>query len=539
MFILVTGGAGFIGSPLVDALVERGHQVRVLDALVAQVHGEAERPAHLNPEAEFLRGDVCDEQTLERALEGVEVVYHEAAEVGVGQSMYEMQRYVRANTFGTSVLLEHVVARRAQVSKLVVASSMSIYGGGAYACPTHGKVSPQLRPTAQLQERRWERECERCGSELRPLPTGEDKPLFPTSVYAITKQDQEQLCLVVGRAYGIPSVALRYFNVYGTRQALSNPYTGVCAIFSSRLLNGQRPVIFEDGAQARDFVHVSDIVQANLLALETDRADYQAVNVGTGRATSVGEVARLLSEGLGREHEAEFVGKYREGDIRHCIADITRARTLLGYSVGRRVRLGLSLIDVRECVIADDVRVGHLNLIVGVGKFSIGDHARIGHLNVIRGGDEVRIGRYAEIIRLNEINSIPDPVVVNATDPRFQLGDGSVITAGHKIDFTDRVRIGRRTIIGGRNSSLWTHNRQRTLPISIGDFAYVGSEIRMAPGASIPSRCIVGIGSVITTEISSEEYLIAGVPAKPIKELQQEDKFLIERKTRLDLPDDV
>src|SRR5205085_427502 len=317
MNILVTGGAGFIGSHLVDALVAGGHRVRVLDALVPQVHGKSDRPAHLNPEAEFLRGDVCDGELLGRALEGVEAVYHEAAEVGVGQSMYEMQRYVRANTFATSVLLEHLVARRAQIRKLVVASSMSIYGEGAYSCPVHGAVYPQLRPAAQLRERRWEMECARCASELRALPTKEDKPLFPTSVYAITKQDQEQLCLVVGRAYGVPTVALRYFNVYGTRQALSNPYTGVCAIFSSRLLNGQRPVIFEDGAQARDFVHVSDIVRANLLALETDRADYKAVNVGTGRATSVGEVARLLAEGLGREHEAEFVGKYPEGDVRH------------------------------------------------------------------------------------------------------------------------------------------------------------------------------------------------------------------------------
>jgi dTDP-L-rhamnose 4-epimerase len=331
MNILVTGGAGFIGSHLVDALIGAGHSVRVLDALVPQVHGDAERPLYLNPAAEFLRGDICDEALLERALEGVDAVYHEAAEVGVGQSMYEMQRYVRANTFGTSALLEHVAAHREHIRKLVVASSMSIYGEGAYACPVHGAIYPQLRPNAQLQERRWEMECERCGSELRAIPTNEEKPLFPTSVYAITKQDQEQLCLVVGRAYNIPTVALRYFNVYGTRQALSNPYTGVCAIFSSRLLNGQRPVIFEDGAQARDFVHVSDIVRANMLALETDRADYTAVNVGTGRATSVGEVARLLAEGLGRESDAEFVGKYREGDIRHCIADITRARTLLGY----------------------------------------------------------------------------------------------------------------------------------------------------------------------------------------------------------------
>src|ERR1043165_5544289 len=314
MFILVTGGAGFIGSHLVDALVAGGHRVRVLDALVPQVHGDAERPAHLNAEAEFVRGDVCDEEILGRALEGVEVVYHEAAEVGVGQSMYEMQRYVRANTFGTSVLLEPLVARRSRIRKLVVASSMSIYGEGAYACPVHGAVYPQLRPAAQLQERRWEMECARCGSELRAMPTNEEKPLFPTSVYAITKQDQEQLCLVVGRAYDIPVVALRYFNVYGTRQALSNPYTGVCAIFSGRLLNDQQPLIFEDGEQTRDFVHVSDIVQANLLALESERANYLPVNVGTGIPTSILEVTQLLSQGLGKDLEPEIVGKYREGD---------------------------------------------------------------------------------------------------------------------------------------------------------------------------------------------------------------------------------
>ncbi len=328
--ILVTGGAGFIGSHLVDALVERGHRVRVLDALVSQVHEES-RPQNLHPEAEFIYGDVCDRAVVERALEGVDAVYHEAAEVGVGQSMYQIERYVRANDLGTSVLLEAIVERRAQIRKLVVASSMSIYGEGAYTCPTCGTAHPQLRPGAQLLARRWEVECSICGSALKPAPTPEEKPLFPTSVYAITKQDQEQFCLVVGRAYEIPTVALRYFNVYGTRQALSNPYTGVCAIFSSRLLNDQPPLIFEDGEQTRDFVHVSDIVQANLLALETDRADYQAVNVGTGRPTSINQVTRLLAEGLGKSVETEIVGKYREGDIRHCVADISRARRLLGY----------------------------------------------------------------------------------------------------------------------------------------------------------------------------------------------------------------
>jgi acetyltransferase-like isoleucine patch superfamily enzyme len=214
-------------------------------------------------------------------------------------------------------------------------------------------------------------------------------------------------------------------------------------------------------------------------------------------------------------------------------------RLLFGYRIGKGVRIGFSVIDAAHCVIEDGVRIGHLNLVLGVNRLFMGDHVRIGHLNIIRGGDEVRMGRYAELIRMNEINSIPDPDVVNAVDPRFLLGPGSIVTTGHKIDFTDRVEIGRRSILGGRNSSLWTHNRQRTLPISIGDFAYVGSEIRMAPGSSIPSQCIVGIGSVVTRKIDAEGSLIAGVPAKPVKQLSAEDKFLVERKTRPDLPDDV
>lgn len=214
-------------------------------------------------------------------------------------------------------------------------------------------------------------------------------------------------------------------------------------------------------------------------------------------------------------------------------------RLFFGYKIGKRVSIGFSVIDAQQCTIGDDVRIGHLNLVIGVKKISIGDHVKIGHINIIRGGDEVVIGRYAEIIRMNEINSIPNPDVVNPTDPRFLLGDGSVITTGHKIDFTDRVEIGRRTILGGRNSSLWTHNRQRTRPIEIGSFAYIGSEIRVAPGGSVPSNCIVGIGSVITSELTNEGYLIAGVPAKALKELDDNDKFLIQRKTRLDLPDDV
>ncbi len=348
MNILVTGGAGFIGSHLVDALVERGHRVRILDSIVPQVHGESV-PSHLNAEAEFVRGDVCDAELVGKALDGIDVIYHEAAEVGVGQSMYEIVRYVKANDLGTAVLLEEVIKRPGQFKKLVVASSMSIYGEGAYQDPSNGEiVNPELRSDDQLSAHEWE--FKRNGVELIPIGTPETKPLFPTSVYAVSKQDQEQYCLAVGRAYKLPTVALRYFNVYGTRQALSNPYTGVCAIFSSRLMNNERPVIFEDGGQTRDFVHVSDIVQANLLALESDAANYQAINVGTGRAISVGEVSQILAAGLGKDIEPEYVGKYREGDIRHCVADISKARKMLGYEPKVTLEQGMSeLLDwVRE-----------------------------------------------------------------------------------------------------------------------------------------------------------------------------------------------
>ncbi len=353
--ILVTGGAGFIGSHLVDSLVEKGHKVRILDSIVEQVHG-ANVPEHLNKDAEFIKADVCDADAVAKALDGIDVIYHEAAEVGVGQSMYEIVRYVRANDLGTAVLLEEVIKRPKQFRKLVVASSMSIYGEGAYLCESCDKmIYPQLRSNAQLDAHDWEFSCETCGGELKPIGTTEEKTLFPTSVYAVSKQDQEQYCLSVGRAYKIPTVALRYFNVYGTRQALSNPYTGVCAIFSSRLMNDQSPMIFEDGGQTRDFVHVSDIVQANLLALESDKANYQAINIGTGRPISVKEIAQMLAKGLGKDIEPEIVGKYREGDIRHCISDITKAKKLLGYEPKVNLEEGLhSLIDWVKHQTADD-----------------------------------------------------------------------------------------------------------------------------------------------------------------------------------------
>ena len=342
--ILVTGGAGFIGSHLVDSLVEKGHKVRILDSIVEQVHG-GKIPEFLNKEAEFIKADICDADAVAKALDGIDVVYHEAAEVGVGQSMYEIVRYVKANDLGTAVLLEEIIKRPAQFRKLVVASSMSIYGEGAYFCKNCDEtIFPQLRSSEQLDAQNWEFTCAKCEGGLQPIGTTEEKTLFPTSVYAVSKQDQEQYCLSVGRAYKIPTVALRYFNVYGTRQALSNPYTGVCAIFSSRLMNDEHPIVFEDGGQTRDFVHVSDIVRANLLALETDKADYQSINIGTGRPISVGEISQILAKGLGKNIEPEFVGKYREGDIRHCVADITKAKKLLNFQPKTELEEGLIIL---------------------------------------------------------------------------------------------------------------------------------------------------------------------------------------------------
>jgi acetyltransferase-like isoleucine patch superfamily enzyme len=214
-------------------------------------------------------------------------------------------------------------------------------------------------------------------------------------------------------------------------------------------------------------------------------------------------------------------------------------RMFFGYKIGKRVRIGFSILDANECYIADDVSIGHLNVFTGVKELSIGEHSRIGALNIFRGGDEIRIGRYCDILRLNEINSIPEPDVINEVDPRFIMGDGSMIAASHKIDFTDRVEFGSRVILGGRNSSIWTHNRQKTLPVSVGARTYLGSEVRIAPGVEIAANCIVGMGSVLTGKLSEEFQLIGGVPAKAIKPLDDDGRFLVERKTRNDLPDDI
>jgi dTDP-L-rhamnose 4-epimerase len=330
--VLITGGAGFVGSHLADALAQSGHAVTLFDNLEPQVHGEHRlRPRYLDPDHRLVRGDVRDPDSLTPLVRETDVVVHLAAMVGVGQSMYAIRRYTDVNVMGMATLLEVLATQRADVRKLLVASSMSIYGEGAYTCATCGRVAPQLRSVAQLQTGHWDPDCPQCGSTLQPVPTDENKPLFPASIYAVNKRDHEEMALAFGRAYSLPTVALRFFNIYGSRQALSNPYTGVAAIFSGRILGGQPPVIYEDGLQQRDFVHVGDIVQACRLAIEKPEADYQVFNVGTGRPLSVLHLAELLAAELGWTAGFEIVRKFRAGDVRHCYADIGRIAERLGY----------------------------------------------------------------------------------------------------------------------------------------------------------------------------------------------------------------
>ena len=338
---LVTGGAGFIGSHLVDALVERGEHVRVLDNLDPLAHPSGAPPEHLNAAAELVLGDVGDRDAVSRALEDVDAVFHLGGVVGNGESMAHIRRAVDANSGGTATLLEEILARRDRIRRLVVASSMAVYGEGAYRCREHGEVAPPPRPVEQLRRRDWEPRCPHCGVSVESVPVGEDRPLRPTSVYGITKRDQEELGLVVGAAYGIEVVALRYLNTYGPRQALGNPYTGVAAIFAARLLGGGRPRVFEDGEQIRDLVHVSDTVSATIAAMEAPHAPGHALNVGTGRRVTIAALARGLAKALGTDLEPDVTGEFRAGDIRHCVADTGRTRELLGWRAERSLEAGL------------------------------------------------------------------------------------------------------------------------------------------------------------------------------------------------------
>jgi dTDP-L-rhamnose 4-epimerase len=356
MDVLITGGAGFIGSHLADRLLADGHRVRAFDSLDPQVHPDTRGPEYLADDVELVHGDVRHHEAVRAALADVDAVVHLAAAVGVGQSMYEIERYTSINSIGAAVVLEEVLERRDRIRKLVVASSMSIYGEGQYRNPKTGErgIAPGLRADAQLESRRWDVESDD-GTRLEPEPTAETKPLRPTSIYAVNKRDHEEMFLAIGAAYGIPAVALRFFNVYGERQALSNPYTGVAAIFASRLLNDKPPLVFEDGLQRRDFVSVHDVARACELALTRDGADGRVVNVGSGRSVTVLEIAAKRARTLGKEIEPEISGNYRFGDIRHCFADISLARETLGYEPQQELEDGMrELAGWLEGQVADD-----------------------------------------------------------------------------------------------------------------------------------------------------------------------------------------
>jgi dTDP-L-rhamnose 4-epimerase len=330
--ILVTGGAGYIGSHLVDRLVSRGYAVTVLDNLEPQVHRTGTWPSYVNARARYVRGDVRDRGVFEPLVVGADAVVHFGAAVSVGQSMYQVDRYVDVNTRGTALLLDILVNAKHHVQKVLVASSIGVYGEGAYTCTVCGPVAPGIRPAEQLAAGDWEQHCPRCGRHVASIPTPEDKALYRDNIYSMTKYHQEEMVLLIGKTYGIPAVAPRFFNVYGPRQSLSNPYAGVAAIWLSRLMNDREPVVFEDGGQLRDFVSIHDVVDCLVLMLEKSGADFLPVNVGSGETVTILDIAKLLARLLGTSIAPRVTQTGRKFDIRHNTADITRARTTLGFA---------------------------------------------------------------------------------------------------------------------------------------------------------------------------------------------------------------
>jgi dTDP-L-rhamnose 4-epimerase len=344
--ILVTGGAGFIGSFIVDSLINKGHEVTIFDNLEPQIH-EGKTPEYLNTKARFVKGDVREYEQVKKYVTESEIIINFAARVGVGQSMYQVKDYISTNELGTANIMHAIANEKHNIKKIVVASSMSIYGEGSYYCEKCKKEVYQVERTSeQLKQQKWEMYCPECDSILIPIPTKETKPINSSSVYAISKKNQEELTLNIGKTYGIPSVALRLWNTYGPRQSLSNPYTGVAAIFMSRIKNNNPPMIFEDGKQSRDFVSVYDVVQAIELSIEKDAANYESFNVGSGEKITINEVAQVLLDIFGSKLKPEANSKYRTGDVRHCFADISKIKSKLGYKPNMNLSKGMKELVV-------------------------------------------------------------------------------------------------------------------------------------------------------------------------------------------------
>ena len=343
--ILISGGAGFIGSNLTKKLVSKGYNITILDNLSKQIHGKDQKSELYNSIKEistFILGDVCNEEDWKKSLKGQDAVIHLAAETGTGQSMYEISRYNDVNILGTSHLLDFLANNKNSVKKLIIASSRSIYGEGKYKCENHGVVYPNDRIVSNMMKGKFDLFCDACGSELNLMPTDENSKIHPSSIYGITKQQQEQMTLLMGKSLGIPAVALRYQNVYGPGQSLSNPYTGILSIFSTRMLNGNDIDIYEDGEESRDFVFIDDAVEAAILALEKEEANHQIFNVGSGDTTSVSQVANSLKKLYDSNVNISIGGSFRLGDIRHNYADLNKIKNLLGFTAKFDFQTGIS-----------------------------------------------------------------------------------------------------------------------------------------------------------------------------------------------------
>lgn len=330
--VLITGGAGFIGSNLSLRLLAEGYSVTVLDNLSQQIHGNNSGLfKSIEGEVNFIKGDVRIQADWEKALINQDIVIHLAAETGTGQSMYEVQKYTEVNITGTAIFLDYLVNKPHSIKKVIIASSRAVYGEGKYECENHGIIYPDERKENDLLKGEFEPKCPFCNTDLRLLPTDENSKIHPSSVYGITKQNQEQMVLNVCRSIGIPAVAFRYQNVYGPGQSLQNPYTGILSIFSTQIKNGNDLTIFEDGLESRDFVFIDDVVNATVLGIEKKEADFEVFNVGSGTATSVLEVAESLKKQYQSDITVKVTGNFRLGDIRHNVADLSKIQEKLGF----------------------------------------------------------------------------------------------------------------------------------------------------------------------------------------------------------------